>query len=73
MIPKNDSKHNNMNADIIDAAMCIAEYEAGIQGYWGEEVNMFKDAEARMLKDYPKGKNNMVIPIKEPNTILPSV
>jgi hypothetical protein len=34
---------------------------------------MFKEAEARMLKDNPKGKNNVVIPIEEPNTVLPSV
>jgi ferredoxin-fold anticodon binding domain-containing protein len=30
-IPKTDSKHKNMNVDIIDDAMCNAEYQAGIQ------------------------------------------
>jgi hypothetical protein len=69
-------------ADIIDAVMLNTEYEAGIQVHRGGEINMFEEAETRMLKTNPKGKhdenvtvnyvmnkNNVATPIEDPNTV----
>ena len=44
-------------ADIINAVMLNTEYEDGIQVHQGGEINMFEEAEMRMLKTNPKYKN----------------
>ena len=66
---KTNPKYKNVNMDIIDAVMLDKEYEAGIQVHQGGEINMFEEAETRMLKTNPKGKNNVAIPIEDPNTV----
>jgi lysine/ornithine N-monooxygenase len=43
--------------DIIDAVMLNTEYEDDIQVHQGGEINMFEEAETRMLKTNPKHKN----------------
>ena len=69
--PKGKDDKNVMDkkpeiTDIINALILNTEYKASIQD---GETNMFEEAETRMLKTNPKGKNNAAIPIEEPNTV----
>jgi hypothetical protein len=50
-------------------AMFNKKHEAGIQVHQGGETNMFEEAETRILKTNPKGKNNAATPIEDPNTV----
>jgi hypothetical protein len=62
-------KHKNVNVDIIDATTLNTGYEAGIQVHQGGDINMSKEAETKMLKTNPKGKNNAATPVEDPNTV----
>jgi hypothetical protein len=49
------------DVDIIDAILRNKKCEA--------DINMFKEAETRMIKTNPKGKNNTANPIEDPSTV----
>jgi hypothetical protein len=72
--PKGKDDKNVMDkkpetTDVINAVILNTEYEASTQVHQDDETNMFEEAETRMLKTNPKGKNNAVIPIEDPNTV----